>query len=106
MNARLQKTTYDLGTAQEALRDLRQIHQTSEDNLRKQMEDHQCTKQMLEQERRELNAIIEEKVIQLRKCQEGLAGYERRVLSMNAYVSVSFYLFVLVILIRGCFWDG
>lgn len=96
VNAQLQRTTYELGKAQEELRDLRQTCQTSEDNLRKEMENHQCTKQMLEQERRDLNAVIGEKESQLRKCQEGLVGYERRLLSMNAYVSLSF------LCIRSC----
>lgn len=96
VNVQLQRTTYELGQVQEELRNFDRIRQISEDNLRKEIENHQCTKQMLEQERRELNAIIGEKEGLLRECREGLAGYERRVLSMNAHVSFSLFIYSLI----------
>ncbi len=85
MNPTLQERTGELSNA---LRDLDNVRQTLESRLKEEVENHQVTKQLLEQERRDLNAIIREREEQLRRCRDELANYGQLARLLNEQVRV------------------
>ncbi|KAI0091667.1 hypothetical protein BDY19DRAFT_991350 [Irpex rosettiformis] len=84
VTAHLQTITFQLGSAQNDLRRLHESRQAMESDLHKEIEEHQVTKQMLEQERRDLNRIIQEREGQLRQCRGELLRYDRLTRLMGA----------------------